>query len=51
MLQELDDAVRVEDMAARESRACLSTELLRVTYCAKLIFIDAIEVASLLSAG
>ena len=51
MLQELNEAVRVEDMAAREARASLSTELLRVANCAKLIFIDTIEVAYLLRTG
>ena len=51
MLQKLDDAVRVKDMAAREARASLSTELLRIANRAKLIFIDTIEVACFLSTG
>ena len=49
MLEELDDTVGVEDMAARELGACFTTEFCCVANCAQFIFICSLEVSNLLS--
>ena len=50
MLEEVHDAVRVENMTARESRASFCAELLRVADRAELVLVDTVEEASLLCA-
>ena len=51
MLEQVHEAVRVEDVATGEARARLGTELRRVADGAELVLVDTLEVANLLGAG
>ena len=49
VLEELDDTVGVEDMAARELGACFTTEFCCVADGAQLVFICSLEVSNALN--
>ena len=50
MLEKLNDAVCVEDMATRKLGACFGSKLSRVANCAQLFLIDTLKVTGALSA-